>query len=434
MNLYPHQSDLLNRVLHAYSQGHRAVLMQGATGFGKTAVASEIIRRSVAKSKRVVFAAHLDALIDDTSERLSKAGVPHGIVQASRPSNPTAPVQVASLATLHRRGDRPPTDFIIVDECRRAMAPTVKAVLDAYPNARLLGLDATPERADGSPLGDIFDAMVCGPSIKWLISKGFLVPAHVYSPVALKEGTLAEDPVVAYSRYAPNSKAIFFCRDVAHAQDVAAQLPAAALVTGETPRERRKEIREQLASGLLRQIVNVDVYKDGADLPTLECVVLCRGMGVCSTYLQAAGRGARAYPGKSRYVLIDLAGAAILHGLPEDDREWSLTGDAVKRVGVDLKVALARCRNCLAVIHAGPSACPRCGAPMKGTRVKRRATRIERQELQRLDTRPESIRQRIALEGISRRLRATGRFKSEAQIAHLAWKLYMRQTRKRASA
>src|SRR5258707_8794756 len=92
------QAALVGRVREVFRAGARSVVMQGATGFGKTTTASEIIRAALERRRRVVFAAHLDALIDDTSDRLTGAGIEHGIVQADRPSNPTAPVQVASLA------------------------------------------------------------------------------------------------------------------------------------------------------------------------------------------------------------------------------------------------------------------------------------------------------------------------------------------------
>ncbi|HSY21823.1 MAG TPA: DEAD/DEAH box helicase family protein, partial [Polyangiaceae bacterium] len=153
ITLRAYQAALVEEVREAYRARARSVIMQLATGGGKTATASALIARAVEAGRRVIFASHLDALIDDTSERLAAAGIEHGIVQADRPTNATAPVQVCSLATLHRRGERPPADLVIVDECHRAMADSVRGVLESYPKARILGLTATPERGDGAPLG-----------------------------------------------------------------------------------------------------------------------------------------------------------------------------------------------------------------------------------------------------------------------------------------
>jgi superfamily II DNA or RNA helicase len=128
LSLRPYQRDLADRVRTEYRAGARSVLMQLGTGGGKTTTAASFIASSVALRRRVVFAAHLDALIDDTSDRLRRAGIEHGIVQADRPMNPTASVQVCSLATLHRRGERPYADFLIVDEAHRAAAPSIRGV------------------------------------------------------------------------------------------------------------------------------------------------------------------------------------------------------------------------------------------------------------------------------------------------------------------
>lgn len=434
MGLREYQVELVEGVRAAYRAGHRAVLMQLGTGGGKTHTAAECIRMSVAKGFRVVFAAHLDSLITDTSARLTAARIEHGIVQGTRSQNLAAPVQVVSLQTLHRRPDcRPPADLLIIDECRRAAAPTVRGILDAYPSADLLGLDATPERGDGTPLGDIFTAMVCGPSVAWLTEHGYLVPAIVLCPPAPIEGGLAMDPVEAYETKGEGRRAIFFCRDVEDANDVSLRLSVPnRLVTGETGWREREAIREQLSRGDIRAIVNCDVYRDGADLPSLECVVIARTMGVTSAFLQACGRGLRASPGKRDCLILDLSGAAIVHGLPADERVWSLSGHAVQRVGDSLAIPLARCSQCFAVIHAGPRDCPRCGARLVGGKVKRRATRIERAELSRLDTRPQHIRDRIAIDGIAKKLRASGRF-TEAQIPRIAESIF-RKKRGRSAA
>jgi superfamily II DNA or RNA helicase len=432
--LRPDQLELVERVRAAYRAGKRSVLMQGATGFGKTTTAADIIVRAVARGRRVVFAAHLDALIDDTSERLGHAGIAHGIVQSNRPTNPGAPVQICSLATLHRRGERPPADLVVLDECHRAMAATVREVLSAYPKARLLGLTATPERGDGAPLGDVFESLVCGPSVASLTSAGLLVPAVVYSPPAPVDGALALDPVEAYLRFAQGLPAMVFARDAEHARDVRKRLEGvgvlAALVLGDTPRAARREARARLAAGELLVLVGCGVYVEGWDSPEVRAVILARTFGVCGGYLQACGRALRTAPGKTHATVIDLSGAAVLHGLPEDERVWSLT-DAVRRTSAAL-APLARCRGCLAVFHAGPTTCPRCDMATRGTRLPRRSTRIERQELSRLDTRPRTERDAMALRGIERRLRASGRF-SEAQIPHVAAGILARQRRRAAA-
>lgn len=401
-------------VREAYRSGARSVVLTMPTGAGKTHTAAAIIASAVERRRRVLFAAHLDALIDDTSERLTRAGIAHGIVQADRPTAPDAPVQVCSLATLHRRGERPPADLLILDECHRAMAASVRAVLESYPAAHLLGLTATPQRGDGAPLGDVFEKLVCGPAVRELTAAGYLVPALVLSPPEATEGVLADDPVSAYLTHARGLPAMVFCRDAEHAADVRKGFEAvgaeAALILGDTPRAARRQARERLAAGEPLVLVGCGVFVEGWDSPEVRAVILARSFGVCGGYLQACGRALRPAPGKTRAIVVDLVGAAILHGLPEDERAWSLDGPP-RRTGAALE-RLCRCARCLAIWHEGPSACPRCGASTKGSRLPRRATRVERQELARLDQRPQAERDAAAVRAIERRLYACGRFPS----------------------
>ena len=107
LSLRPYQSALVEQVSEAFRSGARSAVMQLGTGGGKTATASAILARTVARGRRAVFLAHLDSLLEDTSERLTTAGLRAGYVQAGRPSDPAAPIQVASSQTLHSRGERP---------------------------------------------------------------------------------------------------------------------------------------------------------------------------------------------------------------------------------------------------------------------------------------------------------------------------------------
>lgn len=214
------------------------------------------------------------------------------------------------------------------------------------------------------------------------------------------------DPVEAYTRHAPGSRALVFCSTVSEAEDVAARMPVTVqTVLGETPRDIRRAVRDRVTSGELRVLVGCSAFLEGFDLPAIETVILARALGTCSSYLQAVGRGLRPSlaTGKRVCTVLDLTGAAVWHGLPEDERVWSLTGAAVQRKSASL-VPLARCLACFAVFHAGPARCPRCGGSTKGARLPRRATRIERQELARLDTRPPWARDAMALRAIASRM------------------------------
>ena len=418
MTLYPHQIDLVARVDEAFASGARAVCLQGATGIGKTHTVAEVLSRSVGAGRRALFIAHLDSLIEDTHARLTRAGVYAGFVQAGRPSDPLAPVQVCSLATLHRRGLRPPSDLLVFDECHRIMAASARMIAGDYPTARILGITATPARADSKPLGDVFDKLVCGPQPRWLTDRGFLVPCDVIAPDRYQERALAMDPIAAYARFVPGARAIVFATNVAHAADLAERFRAAGVaaecVVGDTSPAVRRTVRERMTVGDLRVLVGVGVFIEGFDLPAIEAVMLARGFSVTGAFLQAIGRGLRPSPatGKTRCTVVDLRGSVHLHGLPDEDRVWSLDGAACRRA--EPLLALRRCSHCLAIFR--PAArCPRCGATLTAApKVPRVLTRAER--LSNLSELPQHERDRRYLAQLERVARDRIRLRAPAAM------------------
>jgi DNA repair protein RadD len=390
LRLRDYQIVMLERVYTALG-AHRSVVMQVPCGSGKTRMAAEMLGREVFRGKSAIFLAHLDTLVDDTHERLVAAGVPAGIVQAGKPSCAEAPVQVCSLQTLHARGARPKADLLIVDECHRAASSTVRGILSAYPNARIIGLTATPERGDGQALGDVFEVLVEGPSVRWLTERGFLVPSDVIGVDGHDGGGLAMDPVDAYQRFTSGQRAMIFTSSVEHAKDVTTRFARAGVeaecVVGETSSAVRTGVRERVSAGTLRALVGVSVFLEGFDLPAVDAVILARSFTVVGAYLQAIGRGLRPSPStnKTKCTVVDLVGAWALHGLPDEDRAWSLEGRASRRT--ETIPALARCPECLAIFRPS-SRCPRCEAPARrAARLPRVLNRAER--MQHLSTLPQ---------------------------------------------
>jgi len=428
----PYQADLILKVAKAYQDGARSVVMLCPTGSGKTHIASHIIERSVAKENKVVFAAHLDNLMDDTSSRLTAAGISHGIVQGDRPSNPERPVQVCSLATLHRRGYAPPADFVIIDECHHAASDSVRGVIERYPKAKLMVLTATCQRADGKPLGDVFDVLVQGPTPADLLKLGHLVPCEVIAPMPTKPGTIAMDPVEAWRTFGhPGARAIFFCSTLEEVDAIVRQMPVAtAPFTGNETGSVRRDVVAAFRAGEVSALVGCTAFAEGFNAPPIDLIISARAMSTTTAWLQACGRGLRPSPetGKTKCRVIDLVGAVFLHGLPYDERIWSIDGPPV-RTGAAL-TAIMRCKECLAVFHVA-TVCPRCGASTRGLERKKRLARVEQAEFRRIDTMPPEMRDAIALRGIEKRLRQSGRF-SEEKIRHVAAFLLKKARNKRA--
>lgn len=351
--LYDYQLRAVAELRAAYAAGHRAAVLQMPTGSGKSHVSAEIVR-SAAMRGGVLFTAHLDALLDDVIARLAR----HGIGTA-----PGDAVQVRSTQSLWRRGDRPPAALVVLDEAHRLMSRTVRAVIDSYPDARILLPTATPQRGDGRPLGDVATALVVGPTMRELVALGRLAPTDVLCELDTPAKTLSCTPLDAYRRWTPQGRAIVFCGTVRHATETAESFSAAgipsACLTGKTSTTVRRRIRARLEGGELRVMAGVGVFIEGWDWPACDTVILARGFGLVGPYLQAVGRGMRAYPGKARCTVLDLAGSALALGLPDEDRTWSLDGTAVRRA--EALPAIQRCRACGA-LYRPAAACPRCGA------------------------------------------------------------------------
>ena len=162
MNLYDYQQKVVAEYEAKIAARIRRPLIAAATGSGKTVIASEIVRREVAKSKRVVFLAHRDELLTQARRKLSRFGITAGIIKAGRDNDarPQSLAQICGIQTLHARAIRrqtielPPAEIVIIDEAHHARAQTYEQIVAAYPDAISIGLTATPCRTDGRGLGN----------------------------------------------------------------------------------------------------------------------------------------------------------------------------------------------------------------------------------------------------------------------------------------
>lgn len=421
ITLHDYQQDMIERT-RVELRTHRSVLLQAPTGAGKTILAAHMCGTAARKGRRALFIVHRRELLIQTAKTFGKVGIPHGLIAAGITGDRRAPVQIALVNTLANRLDMFGSfDLVIPDEAHHVAATTWSKVIDHYAGAKVVGLSATPERLDGTGLGKWFQRMVRGPAVSWLIEHGYLSPYRLYAPstpdltgvqsragdyarealsAAMEKPTLIGDAVEHYTRLARGKRAMVFCVSIKHSLAVVAKFQAAgyraAHIDGETAPEERDRLIAAFVAGSIEVLSSVDLVSEGFDLPAIEVAILLRPTKSVSLYIQQVGRAIRIAPGKSEALILDHAGNALKHGLPDDDRDWSLEGRKKRKRGPaepgddENPVQVRHCPQCFHV-HAPAPECPRCDHvyPVMGRTVKELAGELK--EMQRAEAKQKRI-------------------------------------------
>lgn len=331
MSLRKYQAEAVEAVRQHWANGSRAVLLVAPTGAGKTVMAAELL----ADNEPALFVAHRREIVLQTIERLRRrfGSRTVGAILAGEPVNARARIQVGTVQSLVARGERPDASKIVLDEAHHYVAPDWRVLVDIYGRALTVGPTATPQRGDGTPLGDIFDVLVPVASYSELIAAGYLVPALTLQPPMPLGDDLAQDPFDAWRKYSGGGRTFVACARVSIAHAVAKRFRdhgvIAAAIDGTTPKRERDRMLEAFRAGRLRVLVYVDTMTEGVDVPEAECLILAKNFGTVGVYIQTVGRVLRPAPGKTRAIVIDLTGCTIHLGLPAMDRAYSLEGKPI---------------------------------------------------------------------------------------------------------
>jgi len=389
LRLRDYQQRAVDSVIAALD---RRPILVSPTGSGKTTMATEIVERLGVPT---LWMAHRKELVDQAAERLEAHGLKAGIVMSGYEPDPGAQVQVASIQTLARR-DKPPAGLIVVDEAHHCAADSYQNVLAEYPDARLLGLTATPFRLDGRGLGDLFGELVIAAWPDELCDSGVLHKPRVWASKApdlrgvrvvagdYSLGALAErsntaelnaDIVETWKKRAAGMRTVAFAVDIDHSLAITkafldAGVPAEHL-DGSTARSERDAVLDRLRRGQTRVVCNCMVLTEGWDLPALECAVIARPTASLNLHLQMIGRVMRACDGKDGAVVLDHAGNHHVHGLVTRRLNYTLSDE---KVGFSEPLGLRRCGNCGLLFATAEPRCPECGwvpAPAKGRQRRR---------------------------------------------------------------
>ena len=188
MNLLrEYQKQAINNIRNHFVKGKKKILLVAPTGSGKTVIASSMLEQIIERGNFGLFVAHRRELVMQCSRKLSDFDIKHGVIMASKTPNHYADVQIASIQTFTSRKDRddfikPNANVIIIDEAHRSTSKSFKKLIEEYPDAYVIGLTATPCRADGKGLGNIYQELVQAGNIKDLTKQGYLVPNRIIAP------------------------------------------------------------------------------------------------------------------------------------------------------------------------------------------------------------------------------------------------------------
>lgn len=343
----PYQKECLETIA---AKGKGRWLVKLATGMGKTAIFTHV------PHERMLILSHRQELVDQPLNYFPDSVV-KGKEIGSEHAPPDATVVSASVQSIARRLQKfsPESfDLIVVDEAHHSAAPTYRKILDYFKPEVLLGFTATPNRADGARLDDVYQEIIYDKDLRWGIEQGYLCDieckrayiGYDLSKVSTRNGDYALDELgeamsgceaaiaEAYRTLAKGSTLIFAV-NVEMCEDIAALIDGAVVVSGKTPRPEREDIIRRFDAGEIPCIVNCMVLTEGTDITRVETIIMARPTQSDSLYIQMVGRGLRLFDGKERLRLIDCCGvtgkrelcqAPTLLGedfkaVPEKDRE-----------------------------------------------------------------------------------------------------------------
>ncbi len=340
--LHPYQQELVNEARSKLADGNKSVCIVSPAGSGKSVIIAEIARRTVQKGGQVLFIVHRKELVDQITASFKQQDVDlhHCTI-------------MTVIKVRNRLGKIPKPNLIITDESHHSLAKTYKQIYDYYADVVRLGFTATPWRMNGNGLGEIYDEMVTGKSVKWLIEHHYLAPFKYYSVSNVDRNKLKRsstgdytsssinnamsktvfgDVVEKYQKLANDQQAVLYAHSVEYSNLYAEEFQKHGInaihVDAQTPTKQRNQIMSEFKAGKIKVLCNVDLISEGFNIPEVPVVMLLRPTKSLVIYIQQAMRGMRYRPGKVAIIIDQVANAYEFGALPDNDWEWSLEGRA----------------------------------------------------------------------------------------------------------
>ena len=367
--LRDYQQDLYSKTQKAFRNGQKRVLVTVGCGGGKSYIFAKMAEQAKGS---VLVLTHRQELKEQTGRLFADNGL-------------NARVEMI-LTEANRLGQYEKPSLIITDEAHLSRSNSWMKVLDYY-NTYTVGFTATPIRLDGKPLGDIYEELVTGVSVKWLIDNKCLAPYEYYAPTVVEtdglrvqmgdyvikdleqlmsDRAIYSDVLKSWERLALGQKTIAYCVSVKHAKETAEMFSKAGYpaveIDGSTPPKIRSRIMQDFRDGKIMVLCNVGIISEGVSIDDVSCCLLLRPTESHALYWQQAMRCMRYQEGKMA-TIIDCVGNYTRNPLPDADVQWSLTESMRKKPKINSEgnFYIRTCEKCYKVFKTAP-VCPYCGA------------------------------------------------------------------------
>lgn len=375
--LRDYQEELLDEVYKNIDLKMKNIMVQSPAGSGKSVTMSEVARRATDKGNRVLFIVHRKELVSQIKGTFIANDVDMNLCHVG---------MVQTVANRIKNGKEPTPAIILVDEAHHSLAKTYVNIFESFPNAYVFGFTATPWRMSNKGFTDVFENLVLGKSVQWLIDNERLAPFKYYSKNLMNDKklktqrgeytndsiTLALEPKIYgdvidnYRKFADNKKTIVYTHNVESSKTVAEKFNengySALQVDGKTHHKQRELAMEMFREGKVNILVNAELYGEGVDVPDCECVILLRPTESLTLFIQQTMRAMRYQPNKQA-IIIDHVGNYSRHGLPNTEHDWhEHFKGANKKSTSSNSVPIKECPTCFGVVESAYTICPYCGS------------------------------------------------------------------------
>lgn len=372
IQLRDYQQKIFEDTQSAFRQGYRRPLIVSPCGSGKSYIFASMAN-AVANGE-VLILTHRHELFQQHSELLDNHNISARISMI--------------LTEANRLGKYEKPALIILDEAHLSRSNSWVKVINYY-DTFCIGFTGTPIRLDGKPLGDIYDTLINGPSVKSLIREHRLSPFKYFAPVSvdtddlrlqagdyvtgdieklMMDRVIYSDVLKSYKKLADGKKTITYCVSRKHAKETAELFASAgyktAAIDSTTPMTERERVMNDFRDGNITMLCNVGIISEGVSIDDVECCLLLRPTASHALYWQQSMRCMRYQPKKTA-IIIDCVANYTRNPMPDDDVEWSLEKklEKPKRFNPEGCFYVRTCPECFRVFKNSLDTCPYCGAP-----------------------------------------------------------------------